>query len=388
MSARRALTRLRAPGERDAEDRSWEVVRFAYLERTPVPNRPSYRRPASALAAGVVLLGALALSPAGATVGRLITRALGVENAAPALSSLPAPGRLLVSRSEGSWIVNGDGSISRLGQWPQASWSPHGLYVTVIRGNRLAAVDPRGAIQWALVRRGVRDPRWYPPVGYRVAYLSGMDLRVVAGDGSGDHLLAARVADVAPTWRPSHPYQLAYITSAGRVVVRDADTGRIAWTVRVSSPIVQLAWSPDGQRLLALSRTSVRVYGANGARKASFAMPGGLPAIDGALSPDGQTLALVLGLSGSDVVIEDLSVRHPAPRRVLPGPGLRQVVWSPNGKWLLVSWPVANQWVFVRVAAAPRIQAVSRIAQQFGSASGHGFPELDGWCCTAYGTAG
>ena len=40
---------------------------------------------------------------------------------------------------------------------------------------------------------------------------------------------------------------------------------------------------------------------------------------------------------------------------------------SPNGKWLLVGWVNADQWLFLRLTAA-RVQAVSNISQQFGVA--------------------
>ena len=103
--------------------------------------------------------------------------------------------------------------------------------------------------------------------------------------------------------------------------------------------------------------------------------------IDGALAPDGRQLALVLGGTSDEVVLESLLGRGGAPRRVLAGSGLRQVLWSPDGRWLLVSWPAADQWVFVRVAGRPRIAAVSHIAHQLSP--GGGFPQLDGWCCTA-----
>jgi len=74
---------------------------------------------------------------------------------------------------------------------------------------------------------------------------------------------------------------------------------------------------------------------------------------------------------------------------VLAGAGLREVAWSPNGQWLLATWPAANQWVFVRVAGAPRIAAVSRIAQQFSvGRNSLGFPRLEGWCCTPAGSSG
>jgi hypothetical protein len=336
-----------------------------------------------------VLIGAVALSPAGATVGRLITRALGVQHAARALFSLPAPGRLLISGPGGTWTVAADGSTRRIGAWLQASWSPHGLYIAVAGGDQLAAVDPRGTPQWTLARPMVSDPRWYPPSGYRVAYLSEGDLRVVAGDGTGDHLLAAGVANVPPAWRPGHAYQLAYVTRHGSLQLRDADTSRLLWSAPTGVATKELAWSADAQRLLALSPQAARVHTGGGEELSSLVLPRSAPAIDGALSPDGHTLAVVLGGSSSDVVVENVAAHSRHARRVLAGAGLREVAWSPNGQWLLVSWPAANQWVFVRVAGAPRIAAVSRIAQEFSAGPRpRGFPQLEGWCCTSAGSAG
>ena len=67
-------------------------------------------------------------------------------------------------------------------------------------------------------------------------------------------------------------------------------------------------------------------------------------------------------------------------RRVLfRGTGeFRQLAWSPDGRWLLVTWPTADQWIFVRVAGRRRIVAVSAITRQFG---GGAFPSVAGWCC-------
>jgi hypothetical protein len=383
VNAKRALTRFRVPDERAAEDRAWQTVRSAYQSRVPVAHRRSYRRPVGGAAAGLVLVGALALSPAGATVGHLITRALGVEHASPALSSLPAPGRLLLSGRGGTWTVASDGSTRRVGPWQHASWSPHGLYVTVTAANRLEAVSPRGVPQWTLGRGQVSDPRWFGPSGYRVAYLSGHELRAVAGDGSGDHLVAARVAAVAPAWRPGHAYQLAYVGARGSLVVRDADTGAELWSARPGVRVRELQWSADGRRLLAVSAREVRMYTGSGTLVSTLAAAGDAPVLDGALSPSGSKLALVSGGVGGGVVVENAQARHPSARRVLAGSGLGQVAWSPNGRWLLVSWPAANQWVFVRVAGAPRIFAVSRIAQQFSAGGRSDFPQLEGWCCSA-----
>jgi hypothetical protein len=75
-------------------------------------------------------------------------------------------------------------------------------------------------------------------------------------------------------------------------------------------------------------------------------------------------------------------------RQLLAGGGVGAVSWSPDGRWLLVAWPAADQWVFVRVAGAPRMAAVSRIAQQFSSKGlAKPFPQLEGWCCTVRGSA-
>ena len=94
-------------------------------------------------------------------------------------------------------------------------------------------------------------------------------------------------------------------------------------------------------------------------------------------------LALVLGGRTDQVVIQKLSSQPAPPRRVQAGPGLRQVLWSPDGRWLLISWPAADQLVFARVKGPWRIAAVGHITRQLGR-SGE-FPELEGWCCTAHG---
>jgi WD40 repeat protein len=245
------------------------------------------------------------------------------------------------------------------------------------------AIDPHGGVRWELVRSALSDPSWYSPTGYRVAYLTGDQVRVVAGDGSGDHLLATGVARVAPAWRPAHPYQLAYVSGGGRVVLRDADTRRLIWSAPAIGGVELLEWSPGGQRLLVVSRSSVRVFTPGSAASSTISLPAASPVVDGALSPDGRILALVLGGEGGAVYTDQLTGRQRALHRVLAGVGLRQVIWSPDGRWLLVSWPAANQWVFVRVLGAPRIAAVSRISQTFATGRHQSFPQLDGWCCTA-----
>jgi hypothetical protein len=384
--APKLLREFRAPDESGAEARAWSVVQAAYAAREPVVNRRSHRGFALLPVLAVIAAG-LVLSPAGARVGGLITKALGVRHAAPMLSSLPSPGRLLVSGPGGTWTAAADGSLRHLGSWSQASWSPRGLYAAVVSGDRLAAVDPRGNIRWAVARPAVSDPTWFPPSGYRVAYLSAGTLRVIAGDGTEDHLLAPGVAHVAPAWRPNYSFQLAYVTDANQIVVRDGDTGQVLWTKPAGARPRELLWSNDGQRLVVVSAHSVRTYTPDGALRATLHLPAIAAAGDAALSPNGQSLALVLG--GDQVAVVRVGSSTPSRRQLLGVAGLRQVSWSPDGGWLLVSLPAADQWVFLRVAGALRVEAVSRIAQQFSAgSSAKALPRLEGWCCTAQGPAG
>ncbi len=140
MNVRRELSRVDVPDQSGAQGRAWEVVRSAYREQSPVQRRRSHWRLALAPAMTAVA-AAFILTPAGATVGRLIRHALGVPHPARALFSLPSAGRVLVSGAGGTWIVSADGSRRRVGSWQQASWSPHGIYIAVAGPDELAAIN-------------------------------------------------------------------------------------------------------------------------------------------------------------------------------------------------------------------------------------------------------
>jgi len=62
---------------------------------------------------------------------------------------------------------------------------------------------------------------------------------------------------------------------------------------------------------------------------------------------------------------------------------ISSLAWSPNGRWLLLAWRDADQWLFIRSAAVRRVQAVSNISRQFnpGARREPVFPDLGGWCC-------
>ena len=153
------LERVEIPGEHEARERTWSVAATAFSERQPVERDRRMLKPAVAIAFAVAALAAV-LSPPGRAVLDEIREVVGVERAQPALFSLPAPGRLLVSSDAGVWVVQQDGSKRLLGDYREASWSPFGRFVVAARENELAALEPDGDVRWTLARPGVRSPRW------------------------------------------------------------------------------------------------------------------------------------------------------------------------------------------------------------------------------------
>jgi dipeptidyl aminopeptidase/acylaminoacyl peptidase len=397
MSELRLPERLReafVPEEREAEVRGWRVVHAAYEARHPVHVRPRLSRLAIALAVGL-LVAAIALSPAGAKVADLVRDVVepGQENARPALTSLPASGRLLVTSPQGPWIVDQDGSQRLLGAYRDASWSPSGMFVAVSRGRQLTAVDPVGTVRWSLAaRRPVSNPAWSPS-GIRVAYMSGSSLRLVVGNGTGDRLLIDHVAPVAPAWRPlREPLPtgqvaigpktnlLAYVDRRGRVTVRDIDAGRALWhTRRYAAPIRGLEWSVDPRRLLVRTGSFVDFLDARGRAFSRVAWH----TLGASMSPDSKRTAFIRRAKhGRSEVVITGRYGDGQPRRVLTRSGrITDPTWSPDGQWLLVARRGADQWLFIRPSRPVRVEAVANISRQFapGAAGQPPFPGVSGW---------
>jgi hypothetical protein len=248
----RALLREAPVPDADGAERRGRLLADAAFEQRQTRRRPAaLPRLAAALAASTLLL-ALLLTPAGAAVRDWIDDTLtpGVRDAEPALTEIPGGGRLLVSTPQGSWVVQLDGSRRLLGAYPEATWSPRGLFVGVSSGHMLSAVEPDGTVRWSLSADApVSDVRWSPS-GIRIAYRAGRALRVVAGDGAGDALLDREVAPVAPAWLPQGPHLLAYVDAGGMLRIVNADTGKVVGSSPASRDAVELGWAPDGSRLL------------------------------------------------------------------------------------------------------------------------------------------
>jgi hypothetical protein len=387
MSAKldRRLERLHAPGEDAAAERGWPVVRAAYASREVAarPRRPSGRVLAVAAVATVTAaaLGAAA-TPAGRDLVDEVRRAVGVESARPSLTSVPGPGRLLVSGDSGSWVLSPDGGRRLLGPFVEATWSPLGRYVAAIDRDRrtLVALEPGGSVRWSLARPGrIGRPRWGgTETDTRIAYLEDRALRVVPGDGTGDRLLAAPVARVAPAWRPGSPHELTYVGAAGAVVTVAADSGRVLWRSRPLPGIRELEWSPDGRRLLVRARRGLVVLDARGRPRVDLLGPEAAPVAGVAFLGDGVAFVQHAGDRSVVWVVERLRPDASTVRRVFEGAGRIDAPQpSPDGKRLLLPWPTADQWVVLR-GDRRRVDAFSDVSRQLGSDS---FPRVEGWCC-------
>ena len=369
-----------APGEREAGERGWHLVRRAYEERLAAPRERS-RRPFVAVAIGVAILAA-ALSPPGLAVwGSLRDAVRGAQNTRPALFSLPVPrSRLLVNSAEGAWVVQSDGSKRLLDGYREASWSPHGLYLAAVHGDELRALEPNGDVHWSIGRATLASPRWssHGNGDERVAYLTGSTLRVIGGDGRGDHALGRHVSAVAPAWRP-RTHVVAYANGGGGLIVRNADTGSVQWGAELPQRPRALQWSGDGRYLLVRGASSLTVFGATGTPRLTPIGPGAASIVDAAFQPRTDAVAFVQHAGTRSVVwfYPQLRPDGTVARRVISVAGsLDRVAWSPDGHWLLLSWRSADEWLFIRSASVRKVVPVAGIADAFGPAA---VPA--GWCC-------
>jgi hypothetical protein len=388
---RQALLGIPPPDEIGAQRRAWRVVRTDFGERLPSPWPIRHRRPVAAVAIAVAVLAAALTPPGRAVIDEVrdvvgTEKVVGIPQAKPALFSLPTAGRVLVAAPSGAWVVSADGSRRNLGRYDEATWSPRGLFVGAAKRHQLAALTPKGQVRWTLSRPRVHDARWSPS-GFRIAYLSGSNLRVVAGDGTGDRRLDA-ARNVAPAWRPGAEHVLAYADRSGTVTVVGTDDGQTLWTsAGIAAEPTQLEWSADATRLLVVRRLSAGrfalvVFDAGGRRLQSLAFPGRFLAA--AFAPNSHRLAVVrrVGPRSELLVVEADRLR--GQRVVFDGLGrFNGVAWSPGGRWLLLGWESADQWLFIRSTDVSKIKAVSSLAVQFdpgGSGTGE-FPRIEGWCC-------
>jgi hypothetical protein len=396
----RLLIRAGDAGRAESEARAWPLVEAAFHARSPAAHRPRVPRAAFACALAALIAVVLAVTPSGSAIADWVRDTIagnpGAKHAAPALTHLPGGGRLLVHSRAGIWVVNADGSRRLLGRYDGATWSPQGLYVAVWRGHELLAVEPGGRVHWALARHDrVRRAGWSPD-GFRIAYLAD-GLRVVAGDGTGDRLIADGAALVTPRWQPRAPHVVAFAPTRTSVEALATDAGAQIWRVYLHHRIRAMTWTADGRLLVVAGGRMVTAFdGATGRVAALFRLGRGSSAAAIAAAPRGHRIALiangrgararavVVNLGPARIAPRSLRAHRPRARTIFAGAArFDQVAWSPDARWIAISWPAANQWLFVRSTGVPALRAVGGIARQFDpGARRPAFPQLSAWCCS------
>jgi dipeptidyl aminopeptidase/acylaminoacyl peptidase len=196
---------------------------------------------------------------------------------------------------------------------------------------------------------------------------------------------------VPPAWRPHAPHLLAFASHALVVELVATDARALVWRHRVGERVSALSWSADGSRLAVAGRTGVTILdGRNGSIRGVIRMPAGASVRSLSFSHRGQKLAVVtrsLGGRARAVLLSAAATRS-RPHELFAGVGrFEQPQWSPDDRWVLLGWPTADQWLFLRAARVSSIRAVGAIAKQFSSDPRRAaFPRLGGWCCSRDGS--
>jgi hypothetical protein len=282
----------------------------------------------------------------------------------PRAFTLPSAGRLLVTGADGLFAVNRSGRKSALGDYRDASWSPHGLFVAATRARTLVALDPAsGAVRWKRQPGGaVSHPSWAPD-GLHIAYRAHGTLRIVYGNGEHDVLAGTGMADIAPAWRPNTPRTVAWAAEDGTVTVEDADTAKVLRSYR-SGGVRHLAWSSDGRRLLIAGRRHATIHDFVTGR-ATRVDPGG----EIVAAAYGSELALALRRgSRTEIRVRGTVLVSAAGR-------LDDLTWSPDGRWLLAGDARAGEWLLARATGRASVSSTS-VQRRFGAGA-----QVRGWCC-------
>ena len=346
MNTKRVLSRFRAPGEREAEERTWEVVRAAYREREGAGRYKSIRRPLGVASATILIAGVGALSPAGATVGRLVDRAFEIRHAPSALLAArkPAP-QALVTDEEQNRLLIVDLPSGRLARSVSVPADPEDIAV----GGVVIVVSSRAGT---------------------VTMLDASTLKVIKAFGGFDEPHIAAVS-------PDGSY--AYITDDARgtlTVIRLSDM-RVTSTISVGLGAHHLAFSPTDRTVwVALGENAQQITELSTvvSRPPSPASPvvnpgrpkvvgrfdPGFAAHDLAFSPDGRTI-WITSAAGPDVTA--FSARtHKQLFQVPVGAPPQHLVFA--GRYAYVTSGYSG--IIEKVDAATG-RVVSRVSSPYGS---------------------
>jgi DNA-binding beta-propeller fold protein YncE len=346
MNARRALGRFRAPDEQEAEDRAWGAVRAAYRERElPAPSK-LLRGPVAAGAATVLIAGAGLLSPAGASVGRLVSRVFAISHPTRTVSTAraPAPQALVTDEQQNRFLLV-DLPSGRVARSVPVPADPEDIAVGAV----VVVVSSKAG---------------------EVTILNRNTLRVIKTFGGFQE---PHIAAISPD------YTYAYITddSLGTLTVIRLSDMRVTDTVHVGLGAHHLAFSPtertvwvalgeNAQQITTLSTVVSRpsapatpITDVGRPRVIGHFTPG-FPAHDLAFSPDGRTV-WVTSSAGPDVTAFDAR-NHRVMFRVPVGAPPQHIVFDGRYAYLTSGYGSVIEKVDARTGAV-----VKRATAPYGS---------------------
>ena len=370
---------IRAPGEAEAQQRAWRVAAAALPAAGRAPGAAAPQGAALVALAATLALLAAAVTPPGSAVADWVGDAVKSvvdddppPRAAHGLDDLPGGGRLLVvadgtvADRPGPQVVGAD----------RATWSPRGLFVAAARGNELLAVDPEGELRWRLAAPATVERLAWSPDGFRIAYATPTQMRLVAGDGTGDRVVTQRVVrDGASAfggiaWRPgTDEHVLAYTDR------------RHVWVVEHRPP--HRALEREGARTAGTSRSPPTADGSSSSTTPGSACsaprraaPRGAPPRAASPTPRGCRTAAATSSSSGRRGQAEVIAKGPRTRRLFAAGALRLGGVSPDGRWLLVDWTETRTWLFVPLDGG-RARQLTAVPKRYERRS----VTPQGWCC-------
>ncbi len=254
-------------------------------------------------------------------------------------------------------------------------WSPDGRFVAAFHGREITVVTRGGRIVRRVRTVGSTAYLTWSPEGRRFAYVAehcqdpaGREdpscgtLWVVRVDGSGHHRGSGEGAvdlvhsfERPYTWSPDGR-RIAFAGGAG-LVVSDVATGR-RHPLGPSTPIEAVPdWSPDGRRLLYTYGNSLVTSTPDGSDRRI--VRGARGTLLAAWSPSGSRIAFIRRVRGDDWRVFVSAPNGDARVQLGQAQSDRPLVWSPDGRFLLVGVAGGDRFEIFRADGRGRPRFVS-----------------------------